>query len=581
MQEDLDIERESILKAAKLHWAHWVVVTLSLILTFSAWYFSKNQIEEKIKAKFDHQVAGIIELVKERMQIYEGGLWGGVAAVSLNGGNVDNIKWLKFANSLEIEKKYPGISGIGIIHKVMPNQMTTYLKEQRKNRPAYVVHPKHGEKEFWPITLVEPVSTNKKAVGLDMAHETNRFTAAKKSRDTGAAQITGPIVLVQDSGKTAGFLFYTPFYHGGTYATVEQRQENFAGLVYAPFIVKRLMEGALQKTKRQIGFSITDSGSLMYNEHNEEFEDFDDSPLFKTSVDLEFYGRKWTFDLRSAKSFRAASTSNQPFIILFGGIAIDTLLLILFILLSKSNQRAIGYAERVTDKLKKSNIELEQFSYRTSHDLLAPLKSIVGLTRFAEEDCASNNFNEVSQNIGKTQRLAGKLILLVNDIMDLSKADNLEEENNVLDLDKIEIDIRERLTIHMEESGVKLTITNELSSEHLCQATRLTQVLENLISNGVKYCNKNKTERFVEVEATEENGYLRLTVRDNGLGIPSEYKNEVFSMFKRFHPKVSFGSGLGLYLVKKHVDYMNGSINFTSSDSGTTFEVVLNSGKVA
>ena len=65
--------------------------------------------------------------------------------------------------------------------------------------------------DHWPITLIEPVAINASAVGLDMAHETNRYTAARKARDTGTSQITGPIVLVQDSARTPGFLFFVPF----------------------------------------------------------------------------------------------------------------------------------------------------------------------------------------------------------------------------------------------------------------------------------------------------------------------------------------------------------------------------------
>ena len=68
-----------------------------------------------------------------------------------------------------------------------------------------------------PITYIEPVSTNAKAVGLDMAHEANRYAAAKQARDSGVARITGPIVLVQDEQHTPGFLFYAPFYRGGVY----------------------------------------------------------------------------------------------------------------------------------------------------------------------------------------------------------------------------------------------------------------------------------------------------------------------------------------------------------------------------
>jgi len=71
------------------------------------------------------------------------------------------------------------------------DEVESYLAEQRAIRPDFKIHPPHTQKELLPITYIEPEDMNAAAVGLDMAHETNRYTAAKRSRDTGLAQITG------------------------------------------------------------------------------------------------------------------------------------------------------------------------------------------------------------------------------------------------------------------------------------------------------------------------------------------------------------------------------------------------------
>jgi CHASE1-domain containing sensor protein len=145
-----------------------------------------------------------------------------------------------------------------------------------------------------------------------MAHERNRYTVALKARDTGTAQITGPIVLVQDRERTPGFLFYAPFYTGGLPETLGVRKTRFAGLVYAPFIMKRLMAGTLDKDRRQVSVRISDGAEILYNEHVATDADFDADPLFRIANEVEIYGRRWMFDIISAKSFRASFTSNQP-----------------------------------------------------------------------------------------------------------------------------------------------------------------------------------------------------------------------------------------------------------------------------
>ncbi|MFT5175813.1 MAG: CHASE1-domain containing sensor protein [Gammaproteobacteria bacterium] len=169
---------------------------------------------------------------------YEDALWGGVDAIAAAKGTNSEFNehnWRAFSGTLQIGKKSPGISGIGVIHRVEPGELASYLAQQRRTRAQFRVHPAHRQNEYMPITFIEPMAPNLKAVGLDMAHANNRYTAAKKARDSGLAQVTGPIVLVQGSAKTPGFLFYAPFYHSGPSATIEQRRQRFAGMVYAPF----------------------------------------------------------------------------------------------------------------------------------------------------------------------------------------------------------------------------------------------------------------------------------------------------------------------------------------------------------
>jgi len=103
---------------------------------------------------------------------------------------------------------------------------------------------------------------------------------------------------------------------------------------------------------------------------------------------------------------------------------------------------------------------------------------------------------------------------------------------------------------------------------------RLKQILENLISNGIKYaCDSQESSRVTVMTKTTKDCFI-VSIRDNGVGIPADKQADVFSMFQRFHPTQSAGSGLGLYLVKKHVDALGGKISF-KSDRGTEFTVKL------
>lgn len=434
-------DQKHIGKLGSLHWFHWVIIVMSLVLTIIAWYFSQLQVDERRLALFNGQAKQVIELVQERMINYRDALSAGVATIQANGGTISYSKWKSYVENLNLIEKYPGINGLGVIYQVLPNQLNTYLKEQRIERPDYFIHPKHKESVYLPITYIIPVKGNEKAVGLDMAHESNRFKAALKAEDTGMVQITAPITLIQDQAKTPGFLFYAPFYRGGVYQTEQLRREHFAGMVYAPFIFKKLISGVLAKTKRSVGIKITDNQHILYDELNKDHDEYDAKTNYKFSKLIPMYGRLWSFDIWGSKSLKKTIGNTQPLTILIGGICIDILLLILFITISRSNKNAIEYANIMTAKLKEktktleiSNQQLtktkEQLEKLAHYDIITNLPNRRSFRSYLEKAIARakenqmliavcfldlDNFKQVNDNIGHTS--GDKLLKAIADLL--------------------------------------------------------------------------------------------------------------------------------------------------------------------
>ena len=590
INKELEAERKLIKSAGRLHWVHWFVVIISLIITLSAWYISKEQLAEKEKIKFERESDHTIELVKERMELYENALWGGVSSIKSQGGDTDYKNWRLYANSLKIEAKYPGINGIGVIHNLKKDDIPAYLKAQHKGRPDFNIHPKHNTPDYWPITCVEPVSANAKAIGLDMAHETNRYTAAIKARDTGKAQITGPITLVQDSGKTPGFLFYVPFYDGYPDDNINDRKDKGKGLVYAPFVMNKLMAGTLEKENRNLSISIRDGEESLYDEFTTDNEDYDSTPLFTKNYELNMYGRPWSFQIQTTKSYESSINTSQPLMILIGGIFIDTLLLILFISLTRSNKRAIKFANAVSEELQYtmndlethskalaiSNEELEIFAYRTSHDLKAPMRTALGFSNRMEKDLEKKDYSKLSLYNEHTISCLNHLDHLVNSILNLSRVDNQENSPEPFLLqDNIE-HIKQHLDEIIKENHVVIKLESGHKNKIICDKDRLNQVIENLISNGIKYSDKEDDNPFVCISSRDLDDKVEIKISDNGIGINKDEEDKLFTMFFRAHTSVSFGSGLGLYLVKKQVEKLGGNIYYKrNKNKGSSFILVI------
>lgn len=604
-QHELNQERDAILSGGRFHYLHWLVILASFLLTAAFSWYSKIQIDEKTEAQFLKEADQIIELVSERMRKYEDALWGGVAAIMAN-GDVSHAEWKRYAKNLRLEKKYPGINGIGVIYRIPKPELPAFLEKQRKDRPAFGLHPPHDEDEFWPITYIEPVAINSAAVGLDMAHEENRYTAARKARDSGDAHITGPITLVQDESKTPGFLFYAPAYQGGDVAREDNRRERFLGLVYAPFIVKELMAGTLDKSKRHVGLQISDGDFTLYDEHLESEPDYDRRPLFEKTYTIDLYGRTWTFDIRSNKSFRSAISNAQPFVILFSGILIDSLLILLFVLLTRSNRRAISFADKMTTELQnkaesledeivtrkrieraletkaqsleseivrrtaiekrleaqtrdltRSNEELEQFAFVASHDLQEPLRMISTFTQMLAKSFEGRLGEETKVHMGFIVDGVKRMKKLIDDLLTFSQVEKRRMPPDFLDCNDALSAALQNLQTSLMEHDVEI-IQDQLPSVK-ANRTQVIQLLQNLISNAIKYRSKNPP--VIRISAALQKNMWLFSVQDNGIGFEKQYADRIFSLFQRLHKKTDYpGTGIGLSICKKIVGNMGGKI---------------------
>lgn len=339
-------------ESARLRWFHWLVLCASLGLTLAAWRNSDQQLRAGVHARFDAEAEQIVELVVERMRKYEDALWGGVGAIQAHGGHVTLSQWRAFAGALRIDARYPGISGIGVIERVPAGALPAYEAAQRSERPHFRVYPPRPRaSEHYPIVYILPEAQNLAAVGLDIGHERNRLRAAERARDTGTPQVTAPIVLVQDADKTPGFLFYTPYYRPASSGPGQPLRERFLGFVYAPFLVRELMEGTLARGRRHVTFRISDGSDVLYDEHIPNTADFDPDPAYRKQVSVAMYGRQWRFDLHSARSFPMGALRTQPLTILAAGIALDLLMLAGFLLLSRANRRALANNRALADSV--------------------------------------------------------------------------------------------------------------------------------------------------------------------------------------------------------------------------------------
>jgi signal transduction histidine kinase len=215
--------------------------------------------------------------------------------------------------------------------------------------------------------------------------------------------------------------------------------------------------------------------------------------------------------------------------------------------------------EKQNEELKKTNQELDRFVYSASHDLRAPLSNIKGLANLMMIDPVTPK----EEFIKRIENSANQMEKFIRDIEHYSRNSRIELNIESVDLYSLVNDIIKSLS-HFD-NALNVSVENEVSNGSIISADgyRLRVILNNLITNSIKYADLSKEKPYVKINLIKENEYHLITITDNGIGIKEEHHQKVFDMFYRASTK-SNGSGLGLYIVKESVDKMKGQISVQS-----------------
>jgi signal transduction histidine kinase len=225
--------------------------------------------------------------------------------------------------------------------------------------------------------------------------------------------------------------------------------------------------------------------------------------------------------------------------------------------------------EKQNEELKKTNEELDRFVYSASHDLRAPLSNIKGLANLMAIDLVTPK----EEFLKRIENSANQMEKFIRDIEHYSRNSRIELNIEPLDLHDLVNDIVKSLS-HFD-NALKVSIENEVPNGSTISADsyRLRVILNNLITNAIKYADLSKEKPNVKISLTDENGYHHIKITDNGIGIKEEHQQKVFDMFYRAST-TSKGSGLGLYIVKESVDKMKGEVNVQSEyGKGSVFSL--------
>lgn len=261
----------------------------------------------------------------------------------------------------------------------------------------------------------------------------------------------------------------------------------------------------------------------------------------------------------------------RPPIVLFNYLALLSLFLTVVMSFKKGYYKITHTLKKTNKKLQNSNSDLERFAYIASHDLKSPLRNVVSFMDLFMRRNHDNIPAESKEYLDIAKSNAMHMQNLIEDILEYSQSSNAKLKEEEVSLNRVVKLICDQLKTNPSFKKSEIMVWNLPTV--IADTTRMHQLFQNIIENGLKY-NQSPTPT-VAVQYQEDNKEHYFIIEDNGIGIPEEYHKKVFKMFERLHTRQSYkGTGIGLAICLKNVQEYGGNIVIDSEEGrGTQFHI--------
>ena len=238
----------------------------------------------------------------------------------------------------------------------------------------------------------------------------------------------------------------------------------------------------------------------------------------------------------------------------------------------EDQEKDVELAEAKASIIQSKNTEMDSFFYRVSHDLKGPIASLLGLSELAKKDIKDK---EALKYLGMYENQIKRLNMIVMELINITELNYRDKKLSKINFYEIIDNCISAYTYlpHFDKIKFKIDVGSDLnfSSEWYIVNT----ILQNLIENSIKYIDIEKNEQIIGIDVHKKRNDITISLSDNGLGIPKEHQDKIFEMFFRASNNAE-GTGLGLFILKRAVERLNGEVSLKSEKGiGTTFTITL------
>lgn len=395
------------------------------------------------------------------------------------------------------------------------------------------LHSREGKKllpcaDRWRICLDERRKSERRSGRLPLRHHTEWITVIESAIE--------PIIRVNTNRSLA-------FFNPAACRIFGCLPEEAYGASVAKFIPEEFLESRNEQKQGEIWNGL---GLLRFTPPRVLVARRSDGkaiPLEASLARVEIEGQwQWLIFLRDLSEFQEAEAMVRQL-----EAELATLIAV--------GQPETGHSR---EALESSNLKLQQFAYIAAHDLQAPLRSIKGFALMLQNELKGQLGTQGDTWLNHLLHSTQRMQTLIQDLLAYSQVDSHGREFEPTDFCQLFDDIVVTLDAAIRDSGAEIT-RDKLLPVVQGDRSQLGQLLQNLVSNGIKYCGSKAPQ--VHVGARREEGQWIIAVRDNGIGIPEDEQQGIFELFRRLHTQQEYpGTGIGLAVCRRVVQRHGGRI---------------------
>ncbi|MBI3593615.1 MAG: EAL domain-containing protein [Nitrospirae bacterium] len=372
-----------------LKWLPFLILFLSLVITFLAWNYTRKKIEQRTQSYFEQQAMRSQEEVIHGVEDYYQALYD-LKGLFMATGNLTRAQWDKYIQSLDLKRRFPGMHNFSYARYVPKDQKIAYENRIRTElrQEAYKIYPPGNRDDYFPIEYLAFTYSENNDYGFDIGGDPVRREALIRAIQSGEPTATGKTFI--RSANKSGFCIRIPIFKSGLPRRTEQERFNaLQGIVSVVFSMDTFIKSVLENSsKKEIDLEIFDLGpaqsprpipviqsdldaSLLYDGDGVvHFENANYNPSYRLTQQYDIAGEWWLFYLTAGPGFRIGSEHYFPFVVLIAGLLISGLFFGMTWTLVTSQKRAVKIAGAMTSELRESEEKFRSFTETASDAII-------------------------------------------------------------------------------------------------------------------------------------------------------------------------------------------------------------------